>query len=98
MSKDDVRRYIKFEAPSLAMVENDVSKVVCFRNGCSEQVTVDPSTLVPEDDEAVDLVAQVADMGDPLQEDAHDRVEIYCSSDCRNQRYTQPDTDREAQR
>ena len=59
MSKDDVRRYIKFEAPSLAMVENDVSKVVCFRNGCSEQVTVDPSTLVPEDDEAVDLVAQV---------------------------------------
>lgn len=81
MSKDDVRRYIEFEAPGMGVVDNDVSEVVCYRDECDERVEVDPPTLVPEDEDAIDVEARDAESHNVFQ------VEIYCSSTCRNKFY-----------
>ena len=86
MSKDDVKRFIEQEVAGIGMVENDVSEVVCFREECEGRVSVDPATLVVEDDEAVDLVAEVG-VADPDVPADRERVEIYCSPECRNKRY-----------
>lgn len=87
MSKDDVRRYIEYEAPGMGMVENEVSEVVCFRDECRGRIEVDPATLVVEDDEAVDVESGF--VGEPNRT----RLEIYCSPECRNKRYSQTETE-----
>lgn len=81
MSEEDVKRYIEFKAPGMGVVDNDVSEVVCYRDGCEEHVSVDPATLVPEDADAVDVEAQ-----DPETMNTY-QVEIYCTPDCRNRTY-----------
>lgn len=87
MAKEDVNRYIEFEAPGIAMVENDVAAVVCFRPECETSVSVDPATLVVEDEDAVDIVSEAVDPEDPVNGDTRDQVEIFCSLECRNQTY-----------
>ncbi len=90
MSEQDVKRYLEFEVPGIGMVENDVSEVVCFNSDCNERVTVDPATLVPEDDEAVDVESR------ELGSNTRYQVEIYCSTSCRNDHYAEPVDDEEA--
>lgn len=82
----DTIRYIEYEAPGMAMVENDVSEVVCFHEDCDERVPVDPATIVPEPAEAVDIEAREMDP-QTGETTGYTRVEIYCSTECRNDRY-----------
>lgn len=81
MSEEDVKRYIEFEAPGMGIVDNEASEVVCYRDGCDERVEVDPPTLVPEDEDAVDVEAR-----DPETMNIY-QVEIYCTPECRNRMY-----------
>ena len=92
MSKDDVKRYIEMEAPDIGMVENEVSEVVCFNESCKSRIEVDPATLVVEDTDAVETIAEVG-IPDPEEPADRKRVEIYCSPKCRNNRYIESDTD-----
>ena len=88
MTEEDVARYIELEVADIGMVENAVSEVVCYRPGCGERIAVDPATLVIEDDDAVETVTNVpADAADPLGPTDRKQVEIYCSPECRNERY-----------
>lgn len=82
MGKEDVKRYIEFEAPGMGVVDNSVSEVVCYRQSCEGRVAVDPQTIVPEDGDAVDVVARDPETHNVCQ------VEIYCSPECRNQEYS----------
>lgn len=81
MGKEDVKRYIELEVPGMGVVDNDVSEVVCYRGECDNRIEVHPATLVPEDQEAVDVEAR-----DPETMNTY-QVEIYCSPDCRNKNY-----------
>lgn len=87
MAKEDVKRYIKFEAPGMGMVENKPASVVCFNNECDTEIEVDPDTLVPWDDDAVDVVSEEMDMETGELTGRH-QVEIFCSSGCRNGHYS----------
>lgn len=94
MSREDVKRYIELEVPDIGLVENDVSEVVCFRGECDNRVRVDSATLVVEDNDAVDLVAEVG-VADPNEPADRKRVEIYCSPGCRDKRYFEPTADQD---
>ena len=87
MSCVDVLRYLEYEAPGMGMVENTVSEVVCLNDNCDERVTVDPDTYHPLDADAVDVESEEWDMeaGEPT---GYTQVEIYCSTECRNEQYT----------
>lgn len=91
MTKEDVKRYISYEAPGLGVVDNEVSEVVCNNDGCDGRVEVDPATLVPEDPDAVDVEAR-----DPETMNRY-QVEIYCSSECRSETYGGNVSDKEAE-
>ena len=82
MSEEDVRRYIEFDMPAMGVVENSASELVCFNDGFEERVEVDPATLVPEEEEAVDVVADVAGSN------TRKNVQVYCSKECRNETYS----------
>lgn len=82
----DVLRFIEYEAPGLGMVENDVAAVVCFNDDCESTVAVDPATLVVEDDDAVDIESEEFDH-ETGETTGRTRVEIYCSIECRNEKY-----------
>jgi len=86
MTKHDVKRYIEQEVADIGMLENEVSEVVCFREGCDRRIDVDPVTLVVEDQEAVETIAEVAT--GPKAETERKRVEVYCSPECRIKRYS----------
>jgi predicted nucleic acid-binding Zn-ribbon protein len=86
-------RYIEYEAPGMGMVENDVTAVECLNRDCDASVKVDPYTLYPEDDDAVDLESKEMDM-ETGELTGYSQVEIFCSPECRNQRYVNSDTDR----
>jgi len=81
MTKEDVKRYLSFEAPGMGVVANRPAAVVCFRVSCDEVVPIDPDTIVPEDRDAVDVEARDPDSHNVYQ------VEIYCCADCRNAAY-----------
>lgn len=88
----DLLRYIEYEAPGMGMVHNDVSEVVCFNGQCDARITVDPATLVIEDDDAVDVESREFDP-ETGETTGYTRVEIYCSSECRNEQYsTRPES------
>lgn len=88
MSKDDVERYLEAEVPDIGLVENDPAEFVCLKTDCEERVTVDPSTLVIESDDAVEVIAKVAeepaDLSSPV---VKKKVQLYCSTECRNSAY-----------
>jgi hypothetical protein len=81
MTKEDVNRFVEYEAPGIGIVENDPAELVCFRHECEETVEVHPLTLVPEDDDAVDVEAGF------IGDSSRVRYEIYCSGECRNKNY-----------
>lgn len=86
MTKDDLARYIEEEAPGIGILINDVAAVVCEHEECDERVTVDPATLV-EEDEGAESVA--ADVYDPETGETTGRTElsIYCSEECKRKMY-----------
>lgn len=81
MGEREVKRYIELEAPKAGVVANDASEVVCYRSECDEGIKVDPTTLVLEDDDAVEVEAE--EPGGGFLE-----MQLYCSPECRNQRYS----------
>lgn len=87
MSPDDLKRYIEEEAPGIGVLGNDVSAVVCFRNECTDTVSVDPETLVVEDRDAVDVESEEYDF-EKGETTGRVRVEIYCSPACRKEQYS----------
>lgn len=86
MSRQDLKRYIEQQVPNLGEVANDPSALLCFNDDCEESVEVDPGTLVVEDADAVELVSEIG-KPDPTTPPDRKRVEVYCSPECRNQRY-----------
>lgn len=86
----DILRYIEYEAPGMGMIHNDVAAVVCDNDPCNETVSVDPNTLVIEDESAVDIESEEMDM-ETGEKTGYTRVEIYCSPQCRNEAYTWDD-------
>ena len=83
----DLVRYIEYEAPGMGIVENEVSEVVCFNDQCDDRIEVDPATLVEEESKAVSIESKIMDM-QTGERTGGVRVEIYCSSDCRNDQYS----------
>lgn len=89
MGREEVDRYIEAEVPDMGLIENRTSAVECFRPDCEKTIELDPSTYVVEDPDAVELISEVLDNpGDPTAEADAKQVEIYCSPDCRNNRYS----------
>lgn len=89
MTRQDIIRYIEEEAPGIGILENDTAAVVCLNVGCEETVDVDPDTLVVEG-EGVEVESEEYDM-EAGERTGRTFVEIYCSSECRNEHYTDPD-------
>jgi len=87
MTKEDVKRYLSFEAPGMGVVANRPAAVVCCRGSCGEIVPIDPDTIVPEDADAVDVEARDPDSHNVYQ------VEIYCCGECRNAEYAGGESD-----
>jgi len=85
----DLIRYIEYEAPGIAMVENDVARVVCFNDDCKQTVDVDPHTMYVRDEDACSIESETYDM-EAGEKTGHSRVEIYCSPECRNDQYNTP--------
>lgn len=85
----DLLRYIEYEAPGAGIVHNDVSEVVCFNDECDGRVSVDPATIVIEDENAVDVESKEFDP-ETGETTGYVRVEIYCSPECRNEFYSRP--------
>lgn len=83
----DLLRYIEYEAPGMGVVENKVSSVVCFETECEERITVDPETLVIEDEEGVSVEAKKFDP-ETGETTGAVGVQLFCSPDCRDEYYT----------
>jgi len=79
----EMLRYIEYNTPEMAILENAPAAVVCQFDGCEETISVDPETLVVEDEDAVELDAEVYDI-EAGQSTGHSRIDIYCSPECRN--------------
>lgn len=75
MSKEDVVREIEKSIVESQEIVNNVASVVCY--GCDELVDVDPATLVPEDEGAVEWQIEPFDEVEPTE------VRVYCSVDCK---------------
>lgn len=80
MTREDVKRYLQFEAPAIGEVLNEPAAVECLNDECEETVQIDPATKVIEGD-GVETRSRIA------RESNRERVEIYCSAECRNDNY-----------
>lgn len=84
MTREDVNRYIEYEAAGIGVIENDVAAVVCMADDCDNRVRVDPATNVPEN--GIEVKSEEFDMafGEPTGKTI---VHIFCSKDCRARKY-----------
>ena len=74
-------RYIEYNTPEMAILNNDPAAVVCEFGGCDETIEVDPETLVVEDADAYEHEAEVYDV-EAGESTGHSRIDIYCSREC----------------
>lgn len=82
MGKEEVLRYFEEEVPDMGVIENKPAALVCFARDCETRVEIDPETLVPESDDAVEVNPYDTD-GEPTKQ-----VQVFCSGECRNRHYS----------
>lgn len=76
MGLDDIVRDIQKSIVESQEIANRVTSLQCF--SCETEIEVDPSTLVPEADGAVEWKIEPFDSAEPTE------VRVYCSDGCRD--------------
>mgnify|MGYP006873408988 CR=1 FL=1 len=86
MGKEDVERYIEFDIPDMGIVSNQPTALRCHNDECEQSVSVDPDTLIVEDENGCVIESEQYDTitGEPT---GVVTVEIFCSPSCRNDHY-----------